>query len=205
LRVLQEQELERVGDSRTRKVNVRIIAATNRDLKREVDAGRFRQDLFYRLSVFPIEVPPLRERRDDIPPLVRYFLGQSARRFNRPAPTLSQAAMIDLTVYDWPGNVRELQNTVERAIILSRGGLLHFDIAEPNVTGPPPAPHMVSKPALMTRNELKRQERDGIVAALKQTGGKIFGPGGAAELLGMKPTTLASRITALKLNRKTGS
>jgi formate hydrogenlyase transcriptional activator len=206
LRVLQEQELERVGDSRTRKVNVRIISATNRDLKKEVDAGRFRQDLFYRLSVFPIEVPPLRERRDDIPPLVRYFLGQSARRLNRPAPTISQAAMIDLTSYDWPGNVRELQNTVERAVILSRGGLLHFDMAEPNVTDPAPAPTLqVSKPALVTRDELKRQERDGIVAALKQTGGKIFGPGGAAELLGMKPTTLASRITALKLNRKTGS
>jgi transcriptional regulator with GAF, ATPase, and Fis domain len=101
--------------------------------------------------------------------------------------------------------VRELQNTVERAVILSRGGLLHFDMAEPNVTGPPAPTLVVSKPALMTRSELKRQERDGIVAALKQTGGKVFGPGGAAELLGMKPTTLASRITALKLNRKTGS
>ncbi len=206
LRVLQEQELERVGDTRTRKVNVRIIAATNRDLKKEVDAGRFRQDLFYRLSVFPIEVPPLRERRDDIPPLVGYFLGQSARRLNLPAPAISQAAMSQLTAHDWPGNVRELQNTVERAIILSRGGPLHFDMAAPNATGAPPAPtHEVSKSALMTRNELKRQERDGIAAALKQTGGKIFGPGGAAELLGMKPTTLASRITALKLNRKTGT
>jgi formate hydrogenlyase transcriptional activator len=206
LRVLQEQELERVGDTRTRKVNVRIIAATNRDLKKEVDAGRFRQDLFYRLSVFPIEVPPLRERRDDIPPLVGYFLGQSARRLNRPAPAISQAAMSQLTSHDWPGNVRELQNTIERAIVLSRGGPLRFDIAAPNATGAPHSPgHVLSKPLLMTRNELKRQERDGIAAALKRTGGKIFGPGGAAELLGMKPTTLASRITALKLNRKTGS
>ena len=206
LRVLQEQELERVGDTRTRKVNVRIIAATNRDLKKEVDAGRFRQDLFYRLSVFPIEVPPLRERRDDIPPLVGYFLAQSTRRLNRPAPTISQAAMSQLTDHDWPGNVRELQNTVERAIILSRGGHLHFDIAEPHPTAAPQVPaHVVSKPALMTRNEMKRQERDGIAAALKQSGGKIFGPGGAAELLGMKPTTLASRIAALKIDRKTGS
>ena len=205
LRVLQEQELERVGDTRTRKVNVRIIAATNRDLKKEVDAGRFRQDLFYRLSVFPIEVPPLRERCDDIPPLVRYFLAQSARRLNRPAPTISQAAMSQLIDNDWPGNVRELQNTVERAVILSRGGNLHFDTPGPNSAGAPPDPTHGSKPALLTRNELKRQERDGIAAALKQSGGKIFGPGGAAELLGMKPTTLASRITALKLDRKAGS
>jgi transcriptional regulator with GAF, ATPase, and Fis domain len=206
LRVLQEQELERVGDTRTRKINVRIIAATNRDLKKEVEAGRFRQDLFYRLSVFPIEVPPLRARRDDIPPLVGYFLEQGARRLNRPAPRISQAAMSQLTAQDWPGNVRELQNTVERATILSRGGPLHFDMAGPNVSGAPPAhTHVASKSVLMTRDELKRQERNGIAAALKQTGGRIFGPGGAAELLGMKPTTLASRIKVLKLNRKTGS
>ena len=206
LRVLQEQELERVGDTRTRKVNVRIIAATNRDLKKEVDAGRFRQDLFYRLSVFPIEVPPLRERRDDIPPLVGYFLVQSAKRLNRPAPTISQAAMSQLTAHDWPGNVRELQNSVERAVILSRGGPLHFDLPRSNATDTPAAhAQAASKTAFITRDELKRQERDGIAAALKQAGGKIFGPGGAAELLGMKPTTLASRITALKVNRKTGT
>src|SRR5258705_249304 len=107
LRVLQEQELERVGDTRTRKVNVRVIAASNRDLKREVDEGRFRQDLFYRLSVFPIEVPPLRERREDIAPLVAHFVKQSARRMNRPEPQLSKAALDRLDSYDWPGNVRE--------------------------------------------------------------------------------------------------
>ena len=206
LRVLQEQELERVGDTRTRRVNVRIIAATNRDLKKEVDAGRFRQDLFYRLSVFPIEVPPLRERRDDIPPMVAYFLGQSARRLNRSAPAITQAAMNQLIAHNWPGNVRELQNTIERAIILSRGAPLRFDLAAMDAVDPPPLQaRVVSRPALMTRKELKRHEREGIAAALQQTGGKIFGPGGAAELLGMKPTTLASRITALKLNRKTGS
>jgi PAS domain S-box-containing protein len=204
LRVLQEQELERVGDTRTRKVNVRIIAATNRNLKKEVDAGRFREDLFYRLSVFPIEVPPLRECRDDIGPLVEHFLGQSARRMNRPATQITQAALSQLIAHDWPGNVRELQNTVERAVILSRGGPLRFDLAESDSTSTPVmnTTHAASPPALLTRNELKRQERDGIAAALKQTGGKIFGPGGAAELLGMKPTTLASRITALRLNRK---
>jgi len=203
LRVLQERELERVGDTHTRKVNVRIIAATNRDLKKEVDAGRFRQDLFYRLSVVPIEVPPLRDRRDDIPPLVEHFVGQSARRMNRPATRITQDALSQLTAYDWPGNVRELQNAVERAVILSRAGPLCFDLTGSDATGGPLAhADTTSRPALLTRNELKRQERDGITAALKQTGGKIFGPGGAAELLGMKPTTLASRITALRLNRK---
>ena len=204
LRVLQEQELERVGDTRTRKVNVRIIAATNRDLKKEVDAGRFRQDLFYRLSVFPIEVPPLRERRDDLPPLVEHFLEQSARRMNRPASRITPAALSQLIAHDWPGNVRELQNTIERAVILSLGGPLRFDIAASD-GGSTPVAHTTpaaSPNALLTRQQLKSQERDCIAAALKETGGKIFGPGGAAELLGMKPTTLASRISALKLKRK---
>jgi formate hydrogenlyase transcriptional activator len=206
LRVLQEKELERVGDTRTRRVNVRIIAATNRDLKREVDDGRFRQDLFYRLSVFPIEVPPLRERREDIPPLVEHFLVQSARRMSRPAMRITQAAQSQLTAHDWPGNVRELQNTVERAVILSREGPLRFDLPRPDASGTTLAhPGTTPRPALLTRDELKRQERDGIAAALRQTGGKIFGPGGAAELLGMKPTTLASRIAALRINRKTGA
>jgi transcriptional regulator with GAF, ATPase, and Fis domain len=207
LRVLQERELERVGDTRTRKVDVRIIAATNRDLKKDVDAGRFRQDLFYRLSVFPIEVPPLRERRDDIAPLVEHFLGQSARRMNRPTTRITQAALGQLIAYDWPGNVRELQNTIERAVILSRGGPLRFDLAGSDTTSAPVVhtTEGASPPALLTRNELKLRERDCIAAALKQTRGKIFGPGGAAELLGMKPTTLASRITALKLNRKSGA
>jgi PAS domain S-box-containing protein len=201
LRVLQEQELERVGDTRTRKVNVRIIAATNRDLKREVDAGHFRQDLFYRLSVFPIEIPPLRERREDIPLLAIHFTKQSARRMNRPTPRLTQATIRQLTEYHWPGNVRELQNAVERAVILSQRDLLHFELAGSK----PLNTYTPSKPAVLTRDELKRQERESITNALKRTGGKVFGPGGAAELLGMKPTTLASRITALGLNRKAGA
>jgi formate hydrogenlyase transcriptional activator len=201
LRVLQEQELERVGDTRTRKVNVRIIAATNRDLKREVDAGHFRQDLFYRLSVFPIEIPPLRERREDIPLLAIHFTKQSARRMNRPTPRLTQATIRQLTEYHWPGNVRELLNAVERAVILSQRDLLHFELAGSK----PLNTYTPSKPAVLTRDELKRQERESITNALKRTGGKVFGPGGAAELLGMKPTTLASRITALGLNRKAGA
>ena len=127
LRVLQEQELERVGDTRSRKINVRIVAATNRDLKQEVDAGRFRQDLYYRLSVFPIELPPLRERRDDIPPLAAHFVKQTARRMNHPAPRVTQATMSQLTSHEWPGNVRELQNAIERAVILAQGGSLQFD------------------------------------------------------------------------------
>jgi len=202
LRVLQEQELERVGDTRSRKVDVRIIAATNLDLKKEVDGKRFRLDLFYRLTVFPIQVPPLRERRDDIPPLAAHFVRQSARRMKRPEPRITQTALNQLAAYDWPGNVRELQNIIERAIILWRQGPLTFDLV-PSQT---PARRTLStnssaSPVLPTLAELKRQEREVIAAALKQTGGKVFGPSGAAELLGMKPTTLASRITTLRLNR----
>jgi transcriptional regulator with GAF, ATPase, and Fis domain len=125
LRVLQEQEVERVGDTRTRKLDVRFVAATNRDLLKEVEAGRFRQDLFYRLSVFPIEIPPLRERPEDIAPLALHFIKQSARRMNRPVPRVTRATMNQLLAHDWPGNVRELQNAVERAVILSQGGEGH--------------------------------------------------------------------------------
>jgi formate hydrogenlyase transcriptional activator len=204
LRVLQEQELERVGDTRTRKVDVRVIAASNRNLKKEVDEGRFRQDLFYRLSVFPIEVPPLRERREDIAPLAAHFIRRSARRINRPEPQISKTALDQLATYHWPGNVRELQNTVERAIILWQEGPLTFDLPlspRNQNTGGPEKP-TASAPALM-RDELKRQERETIINALKQTNGKVSGPGGAAELLGVKPSTLASRISAMGINRRT--
>ncbi len=187
LRVLQEQELERVGDTRTRKVNVRIIAASNRDLKKEVDEGRFRQDLFYRLSVFPIDVPPLRERREDIGPLVAHFIRQSARRMNRPEPQIGKTALDQLATYHWPGNVREVQNTVERAIILWQEGQLTFDLPASRANknrferATPTA-----KTVLLTRDELKRREREAIVNAVKQTNDKVSGPGGATELLGMK-------------------
>jgi transcriptional regulator with GAF, ATPase, and Fis domain len=204
LRVLQEQELERVGDTRTHKVNVRVIAASNRNLKKEVDEGRFREDLFYRLSVFPIEVPPLRERREDIAPLVAHFIRQSARRMNRPEPQLSKAALDRLGSYDWPGNVRELQNTVERAIILWREGPLTFDLpSSPARQNTEQQPKPAVDARLLTRDELKRQERATIINALKQTNGKVSGPRGAAELLGMKPSTLASRISSLGINRRT--
>jgi formate hydrogenlyase transcriptional activator len=203
LRVLQEHELERIGDTRTRKVDVRIIAATNRDLKKEIDAGRFRQDLFYRLSVFPIAVPPLRERREDIPPLAFHFAKQSARQMKRTQPNITQATMLQLVAHDWPGNVRELQNAVERAVIVSPEGSLQFEFAElkstideNNIKSLSPAT------AVLTRKELRNQERENIVRALQQVDGRLFGPLGAAKLLGMKPTTLASRIKVLGITHK---
>ncbi len=203
LRVLQEQELERVGDTRTRKVNVRIIAATNRDLKKEVDEGRFRQDLFYRLSVFPIEIPPLRERREDIPQLAVHFAKTIARKMNRPKTRIAQDAMSQLVAYDWPGNVREVQNAVERAVILSQDDTLRFDLPKLESSGNPDVYKFTRlNQALLTREELKRQEFDNIVNALKQTRGKVSGPEGAAKLLGVKPTTLASRIKALGIRPK---
>jgi len=201
LRVLQEQEVERVGDTRSRKLNVRIVAATNRDLSAEVEAGRFRQDLFYRLSVFPIDNPPLRQRREDIPPLADHFIRESASRLHRRPPKLTEGVVRQLTAHDWPGNIRELQNSLERAVILADGGPLHLEISPPPTPTAPSSSPAATSP-LLTRRELKQQEREAITAALAQTGGKVSGPDGAAALLGMKPTTLYSRITALGLKRK---
>ena len=205
LRVLQEQEIERIGDTRVRKVNVRIIAATNRNLQEDVDSGRFRQDLYYRLVVFPLEIPPLRERREDIAPLAAHFVRASARKMNRPPPRFTKTHAAQLTAYDWPGNVRELQNAVERAVILAQNGPLQFD--PPTSTRTAQSGTTTTQPgdtsALMfTRAELKQRERESITNALAQANGKIFGPEGAAALLGMKPTTLASRIKALGLQRR---
>jgi transcriptional regulator with GAF, ATPase, and Fis domain len=203
LRVLQEQEIERVGDTRTRKINVRIVAATNRDLKKEVEAGRFRQDLFYRLGVFPLEVPPLRERSEDIAQLAAHFVHVTAKKMNRPAPRLTKAQAAQLSAHDWPGNIRELQNTVERAVILAQGGSLQFELPQTDTHRSTPAKLRPDETAsILTREDWKRKERESITAALKQSDGKVFGPGGAAELLNMKPTTLASRMTALGIKRK---
>lgn len=205
LRVLQEQEIERVGDTRTRKVNVRIITATNRDLKQEVVAGRFRQDLFYRLGVFPLDIPPLRERREDIPVLAAHFIRLAAKKLNRPPPRLFKAQADQLASHGWPGNIRELQNAVERAVILAQGGPLQFDLAAADAgRAMPVAAAPGAGGAILTRDDWKRRERESIVAALGQSGGKVFGPGGAAELLNMKPTTLISRIKVLGLKRKAG-
>ncbi len=205
LRVLQEQEIERVGEIRTRKVNVRVIAATNRDLKEEVNEKRFREDLFYRLSVFPLKIPPLRERREDIPVLATYFLRKAAKKMNRPLPRLSRANSSQLIPHSWPGNVRELQNVVERAVILAHDGELRFDL-RPSASSQSPSPLRGDVPVarcseLATRDDWKRQERESIMRALQQAGGKVSGRGGAAELLGMRPTTLSSRLKAMGITR----
>jgi len=208
LRVLQEGTFERVGEERTRKVEVRILAATNRDLAAEVEAGRFRADLYYRLSVFPIEVPPLRERRDDIPLLAAHYVERAAASLKISKPRLTRANLDELCAYDWPGNVRELQHVVERAVIVSRGGPLRFDSLATKTmpraqrtSGPLSEPS--SDPAiadeLPTLAELKERERALIRKALERAGGKISGRGGAAELLGVKPTTLDSKLRALGL------
>jgi len=206
LRVLQEGQYERVGEERTRTVDVRIIAATNRDLPKEVESGRFRQDLFYRLDVVPIEVAPLRERKEDIPLLAAHFLERAASKLHLPPARLTQAHIVQFQAYDWPGNIRELQNRIERALILSQGGMLWFDF--PTGAGEGPAaepPASVSLPgteaAVLTDLQMRQRERDNILAALNQTGWKIHGPGGTAEMLGIKPTTLISRVKRLGLKR----
>ena len=201
LRVLQEGEFERIGDEITRKVDVRIIAASNRDLRKEIQAGRFREDLYFRLSVFPIEIPPLRERVEDIPNLAVHFQQQGCRRLGISEIPLKQRHVVQLQTYPWPGNVRELQNIVERAIIASNSGTLNFDIPSLGVaprSSAQPTPPTTDTP-IMTFAELKLHERENVLAALEQTNWKISGPGGAAELLGVKVPTLVSRIKALGL------
>ncbi len=205
LRVLQEGQFERIGGEKTHRVDVRIIAATNRDLKKEIGRGRFRQDLYYRLNVFPVEVAPLRERVEDIPPLAAHFLELACTELNRPRRRLSQANVLDLQGYDWPGNVRELRNVIERAVIRSKSGALRFDLpsnqrSEPELVHSP-AESGQEKTRPMPYSELRRRERDNLLAALRMTGWKIYGPGGAAELLGVKPTTLASRIKKMGLKQ----
>jgi transcriptional regulator with GAF, ATPase, and Fis domain len=207
LRVLQEGEFERVGEERTRRVDVRIVAATNRDLRREVDQGRFRPDLYYRLSVFPVEVPPLRDRREDIGLLAAHFINRSCSRLNCAETRLTDEIVRQLEDYDWPGNIRELQNVIERAVILSGGGPLKLDhtvldsarSANVGPAVPKEARHKTGE--ILTLAELKELERENIIRALERTGYKIYGRGGAAELLRVRPTTLASRMKALKINR----
>ncbi len=203
LRVLQEGTLERVGDDRTRKVDVRLIAATNRDLLKEVAAGRFREDLFYRLSVFPIHVPPLRERAADIPLLADHFLEQSCRRLGVPPQRLKKRHAEELLAYNWPGNVRELQNVVERAVIRAQSGTLEFENAVEGSQPRQAAPEESNQPSgrILKQDEIKRIERDNVHAALEAANWKIYGPDGAARLLGISPTTLTSKAKALGLRR----
>ena len=206
LRVLQEGEFERVGDERTRRADVRVIAATNRDLRREVAAGRFREDLYFRLNVFPIDVPPLRRRAEDVLPLAERFLADAARRLGRPVPRLASADADRLRRYPWPGNVRELQHLIERAAIVSTGRRLVLDLPDAAPAGaiPPPADPAGGPDRVLTEAAFRELERRNVRAALRRAGGKVSGPGGAAELLGLRPTTLASRMKALGVRADDG-
>ncbi len=193
LRVLQDQEFERLGSTRTVKVKLRIVAATNRNLSASVALGEFRSDLFYRLNVFPIRVPSLRERRDDIPLLVRHFVHKYARRMDRYIETIPKETMKTLTQWDWPGNVRELENLMERSVILSEGLSLRVPLAGLHSPNPPQA---------RDDRTLDTAERLHIIRVLKETGGVLSGPGGAARRLGLKRTTLQSKMQRLGITRE---
>ena len=203
LRVLQESEFERVGDDVTRTVDVRVIAATNRNLEELIVEGRFREDLFYRLSVFPIDVPPLRERGDDVVQLAQHFLEQTCKDFGRDILTLTRAQAAILRSYDWPGNIRELKNVIERAVILSQGKVLRLDLSMPalRADGPELKPDTTRNEEILTEKEFKELQKANLIKALKRTNWRVSGTGGAAELLGVRPTTLADRIRSLKIKR----
>jgi formate hydrogenlyase transcriptional activator len=206
LRVLQEQEFEPVGSSRTQRVDVRVIAATNRNLKEMVDSGRFRSDLFYRLNVFPLPQPPLRERQSDIPGLVALFLSRFAKRFGKKVEGVSPETMARLMNYPWPGNIRELQNIMERAVVLSAGPTLRLDkdlvpvVASAEGLEPAEIPAQEGQPASGLRT-LQEVERSHIQAALHQTAGVVDGPRGAARILKLHPNTLRHRMSKLGIDR----
>ncbi|MBI2503197.1 MAG: sigma 54-interacting transcriptional regulator [Candidatus Latescibacteria bacterium] len=191
LRLLQEREFERVGGTRTIEVDVRVIAATHRDLGRMVEEGTFRRDLFYRLNVFPISLPPLRERREDILALAKYFAHRIGSRLGYPPCEISEAARERLLAYAWPGNVRELENIIERALILCRGRTIDRQHILVEIDPVAPAEARV--------RSLEEVEKEHILAALRAAGGRVSGRGGAAEMLGLKPTTLESRMKKLGL------
>jgi len=197
LRVLQEGQYERVGDDTTRQVDVRVIAATNRNLAAEADAGQFRADLYYRLSVFPIAIPALRERTDDIPLLVRHFVALVAKKLGIEVPVVMGDQFERLKRHDWGGNIRELQNMVERAVILSRGGKFSLDAVLAERT---PLVREEIGEEVVPEREWRRRERENLLVALKRAAGKIYGPSGAAALLGVKPSTLQSRLRALGID-----
>jgi PAS domain S-box-containing protein len=203
LRVLQEGTFEKVGNEKTIKVDVRVIAATNRNLKKEVENGNFREDLYYRLNVFPLEVPALRERKEDISILANHFLELAKKNFNRPEAKFSKNNLLDLERYNWPGNIRELQNVIERAVITSQTGKLIFNLEKGNNSKPLSSPrnqeHSLAKAKILTFAEVKKFERENILTALEKTNWKIFGKDGAAELLDIPPTTLATRIQRMGL------
>ncbi len=195
LRVLQEQEFERLGSTRTMKVNARLITATNRDLASMVEAGQFRSDLYYRLNVFPITLPALRERPDDIPVLIRFFTQRYAQRMNKQIETIPTKVMDTLSRYHWPGNIRELENLIERAVILSQGSVLTLPLTDLKVTP------RVKSAASQPKATLEGVERDHILQVLRETKWVIGGPAGAAARLDMKRTTLISKMKKLKISR----
>jgi formate hydrogenlyase transcriptional activator len=195
LRVLQEQEFERLGSTRTRQVDVRLVAATNRDLTEMMKRGEFRRDLYYRLNVFPVRIPPLRERREDIPSLVQYFMRKYARRMGKRVETVPAATMRKLVDWFWPGNVRELQNMIERGVILSKGFVLEIPLTEMEQS---------VIPALGDNNggaTLEAVERDHILQTLRQSGWVVGGPSGAAARLGLNRSTLNARMRKLEIRR----
>lgn len=201
LRVLQEKEFEPVGSSRTKKVDVRVVAATNRDLQLLIREGKFREDLYYRINVFPIRIPPLRERGDDIALLAQYFAERFGRKYGRKLKPLTPADIAALKSYSWPGNIRELQNVIERAAITSANGALNLGRALPETSqAAAPAP-MESTPRVRTAREVEDLERHNYLQALELTGWRIAGKDGAAQLLGLSPSTLTSRMKALGIKR----
>lgn len=205
LRVLQESEFERVGDDSTRSVDVRVIAATNRDLEQLVLDGKFREDLFYRLSVFPIEVPALRQRREDVVQLAQHFLDITCKDFGREPIKLTNGQADTIRAYDWPGNVRELKNVIERAVILSQGSVLRLDLSLAETSSRPNSNDAggdePSKDSVLTEKELKALQKKNLILALKQANWRVSGKGGAAELLGIRPTTLSDRIRTLGIKK----
>jgi transcriptional regulator with GAF, ATPase, and Fis domain len=192
LRALQEKEFERVGSTRTIPVNVRLLAATNRDLAQMVENREFRSDLYYRLKVFPVQLPPLRERVEDIPLLAKYFLDQHSRRMNRRIETIPEVAIEALARWRWPGNIRELENFIERAVILSTGPTLCAPLAEL---------YQTAEVASETSQNFHDAEREHVLRVLRETKGHISGPNGAAERLGLKRTTLNSKMKKLGIKR----
>jgi PAS domain S-box-containing protein len=207
LRVLQESEFEPVGDDITRSVDVRVIAATNRNLEELVVAGTFREDLFYRLSVFPIEVPPLRKRREDVIQLAQHFLQQTCQDFGRKEMKLTRGQADQIQNYDWPGNVRELKNVIERAVILSKGKTLRLDLSLPenaqSVSMPGDTGHSSNEEMVFTEKQMKSMQKKNILLALKASNWRVSGSHGAAELLDVKPTTLADRMKMFGIKKPT--
>jgi formate hydrogenlyase transcriptional activator len=197
LRVLQEHEFERVGGNQPIRANVRLIAATNRDLEAAIAAGTFRSDLFYRLNVFPIEIPPLRERREDIPLLVEYFIAHFARKAGKSFRGINKKTLDLLLSYPWPGNIRELQNVVERSVIVCETE--NFSVDESWLSRHPLSTE--PKGTLKLSHTLAAREKETIEAALRESRGQVSGPSGAAAKLGIHRSTLESKIASLKINK----